>query len=174
MMDFDVYADGVLVIDGERFRCALCPAGIVASKREGDGAAPAGSFALRRVHYRADRGPAPSTALPVRPIAEDDGWCDDPAHEDYNTLVTLPVQASHEVMRREDGLYDLVVEVGYNDDPPVPGRGSAIFMHIARPDYSPTEGCVALARGDLERVLAKLGPASIVHIHQVNAPDTTE
>jgi len=170
MSDIDVYADGVLIVAGRQFRCALGPAGVVEEKREGDSATPAGQFPLRRVHYRADRGEKPETGLPVRAISQSDGWCDDPDHADYNTLVRLPIEASHEVMARDDALYDLVVEVGYNDDPPVPGRGSAIFMHIARPEYSPTEGCVALARSDLEAVLRELGPRSSIKIHDHAAP----
>lgn len=172
MTDIHVYADGVVEIAGARFRCALGPAGVVTDKREGDGATPAGSYPLRRVHYRADRGGKPETGLSDRMISKTDGWCDDPAHPDYNTLIRLPFDAGHETLCRDDGLYDLVVEVGYNDDPPVPGRGSAIFMHIAREGYSPTEGCVALSRADLETVLAHLGPDSAMHIHAEPAPRT--
>ena len=170
MTDIHVYADGFLDVADHRFRCALGPAGVVTGKCEGDGATPSGSYPFRRVHYRADRGVVPTTGLPVRVIEADDGWCDDPDHADYNTLVTLPLDAGHEVLRRDDALYDVVVEIGYNDDPPVPGRGSAIFMHIARAGYSPTEGCVALARPDLEVVLAHLEPGSTIHIHPQNAP----
>lgn len=169
MTDILVYADGVLEIDGVRCRCALGPSGVVTDKHEGDGATPAGVFHLRRVHYRPDRGAKPTTGLPMRAIESHDGWCDDPADAAYNTLVTRPIDASHETMWRDDALYDLVVEIGYNDDPPVPGQGSAIFMHIAREGYAPTEGCVALARADLERVLAAIDDTSVIRIVQDNA-----
>lgn len=152
---------------GDRaFPCAIGKGGMVAAqdKREGDGASPLGAWPLRRVLYRPDRGPAPRTALPVSPIAPDDGWCDDPAHPDYNRPVKRPFDARHEALWREDGLYDLVVVLGHNDDPPVAPLGSAIFLHLAKPDYAPTEGCIALARPDLEAVLALAAPGDVLII----------
>lgn len=152
---------------GDRaFPCAIGKGGMVAAqdKREGDGASPLGAWPLRRVLYRPDRGPAPRTALPVSPIAPDDGWCDDPAHPDYNRPVKRPFDSSHEALWREDGLYDLVVVLGHNDDPPVAPMGSAIFLHLAKPDYAPTEGCIALARPDLEAVLALAAPGDVLII----------
>ena len=130
----------------------------MADKREGDGGTPVGTFALRRLLYRPDRAAAPATRLPVQALTPADGWCDDPDDRAYNRPVTLPFAASHEKMWREDNIYDVVVVLGHNDDPPVAGRGSAIFLHVARPDYRPTEGCVALALDDLLRVLADCGP----------------
>lgn len=171
MSDLHVFSNGVLIAGGRRYRCSLGPTGVVWSKSEGDGGTPAGTFPLRRVHYRADRRSAPETGLPVRAIDEQDGWCDDPSDDAYNTLVTLPRATSHEVFWRDDAIYDVVVEIGYNDDPPTPGAGSAIFMHIARPDYSPTQGCVALAAPDLDAVLKGIGPESRMHIYKVAAPD---
>lgn len=171
MSDLHVFSNGILISGGVRYRCALGPAGVVAKKTEGDGATPAGTFPIRRVHYRADRRAAPATALPVRRIEATDGWCDDPAAAAYNTLITLPSAASHEVMMRDDALYDVVVEIGYNDDPPVAGAGSAVFMHVAQPDYAPTAGCVALAPHDLDAVLKELDPGSRIHIYKVAAPN---
>ena len=130
-------------------RCALGRGGISTDKAEGDRATPAGRYPLREAFYRADKIDRPRTGLPVRAIAETDGWCDDPADPAYNRFVELPYPGRHERMWRADGLYDLVIVVGYNDDPPVPGRGSAIFVHAAAPGYAPTEGCVALERADL-------------------------
>ena len=118
---------------------------------------PAGSFPLRRIYFRNDRLVLPKVRLPARPINEHDGWCDDPRSPTYNRLVRIPNEWSHEKMWRDDGLYDLVVVVGYNDDPPEGEWGSAIFLHIARDDYSPTQGCVAFERerssgaGDADR-----------------------
>lgn len=141
------------------FDCALGRGGVRLIKREGDGVTPIGRFDLRRCFYRPDRMDAPDTALPVAAIGETDGWGDDPADPDgYNRLVTLPRPGGHERMWRDDRLYDLVVVPGHNDAPPIPGGGSAIFIHIARPDYAPTEGCVALAPDDLRRVLAFCAP----------------
>ena len=133
--------------------CAVGRSGVAADKREGDGATPAGCFALRRVLYRADRLDAPDTALPGGPIGRDYGWCDDPASGEYNNPVRLPFTASAERLWRDDGIYDVIVVLGHNDSPPQPGKGSAIFLHVARPGYGPTEGCVALALDDLLRLL---------------------
>lgn len=151
-------AGWTLVWPGGAAPCAIGRAGIAADKREGDGATPVGAFPLRRVLYRPDRLARPETGLPVTPIAADDGWCDDPAHPAYNRPVKRPFPASHEVMWRDDHVYDLVVVLGHNDDPPVPGLGSAVFLHLARPDYEGTAGCVALARPDLLRLLAFCRP----------------
>ena len=167
-MIFRAWSDGRFQIGGvaQPVRCALGPAGVIAAagKREGDGATPLGTWPMRRVLFRPDRGPPPRTALPASPIAPDDGWCDAPDDPAYNRPVKLPYPASAEAMWRDDGLYDLVVILGHNDDPPVPGLGSAIFLHLARPDYAPTQGCVALARRDLEAVLALAGPGDVLEV----------
>jgi L,D-peptidoglycan transpeptidase YkuD (ErfK/YbiS/YcfS/YnhG family) len=99
--------------------------------------------------------------VPVQALGRDDGWCDDPAYPDYNRPVRLPISASAEALWREDAVYDIIAVLGWNDDPVQPGRGSAIFLHVAQPDYAPTEGCVALAPDDLRRVLA-MGLTEIV------------
>ncbi|MFA7429292.1 MAG: L,D-transpeptidase family protein [Rhodospirillaceae bacterium] len=157
--DLFVHADGRLEIAGRIWRCALGKGGLSTEKREGDGATPVGCFPLRRVFYRPDRlAEPPVTGLAVSPLDPADGWCDDPGHPDYNRPVRLPHPARHEVMWRDDGVYDVVVVLGHNDDPPRPGLGSAIFMHVARPGYLPTEGCVALALPDLLEVLKACGP----------------
>jgi L,D-peptidoglycan transpeptidase YkuD (ErfK/YbiS/YcfS/YnhG family) len=159
-------SDGWLDLGGHRARCALGPAGVVpaADKREGDGASPAGVWALRRVLYRPDRGAPPLTGLPVSALSPSDGWCDDPADPAYNQPVRLPYPASAERLWRDDNLYDLIVILGHNDDPPAPGMGSAIFLHIARPDYSPTEGCVAVTHEDLLALLARAAPGDALEI----------
>jgi L,D-peptidoglycan transpeptidase YkuD (ErfK/YbiS/YcfS/YnhG family) len=163
---FIATADGWLDLGGSRARCALGPAGVVPAldKREGDGASPAGVWPIRRVLYRSDRGPRPETALPVAAIAPDDGWCDAPDDPNYNRAVKLPYPVSAEQMWREDHLYDLVVVLGHNDDPPVAGLGSAIFLHLAKPDYAPTHGCVAVARPDLEALLRMSAAGDAVEI----------
>ena len=135
-----------------------------AEKREGDGASPLGRWPVRRVFFRPDRGAAPETDLLAIALRPADGWCDDAGAPNYNRLVTLPCRDSHERLWRDDRLYDLIVELGYNDDPPEPGKGSAIFLHIARAGYLPTEGCVALAEADLRAVLARLGAGSVIEI----------
>ena len=149
-----VHPDGRLALRGQVFRAALGRAGVRAHKLEGDGATPAGLLPLRRVLYRLDRLRPPDCAVPIEPIGETDGWCDDPAHRDYNRQVALPHEAHCEELWRQDGVYDVIGVLGWNDAPVAKGRGSAIFLHVARPDYAPTEGCIALALGDLLRVLA--------------------
>lgn len=119
-----VTADGLLRFRNETLRCAFGAAGLRADKREGDGATPCGLLPLRRVLFRADRGPRPLAAVPVEPIDPEDGWCDDPGHPDYNRKVRLPHPARHERLWREDALYDVVGVLGWNDAPVVRGRGA--------------------------------------------------
>ena len=152
-LDIIVEGDGVLRFGNRRYRCALGRSGIVNQKHEGDGATPVGRFALRLVYYRADRLAPPETGLARRAIRRDDGWCDAPADPAYNRPVRLPFGASHERLWRDDNLYDLMVVLGHNDDPPRPDLGSAIFLHLASPGYRPTEGCIAVALPDLRQIL---------------------
>ena len=156
--------NGIVKLEGRAFPCAIGRAGLTADKREGDLMTPLGTFPLRTVYYRADRLEMPQTRLPVVALSPDDGWCDDPADACYNQHVRLPYAGRHEQLWRADHLYDLILVIGYNDAPVVPGRGSAIFMHIRRPDGVGTEGCVALERADLLEVLAQLGPDSTIEI----------
>jgi L,D-peptidoglycan transpeptidase YkuD (ErfK/YbiS/YcfS/YnhG family) len=145
-------------------RAAIGPGGIAIKGGEGDGITPRGSFPVREIFYRADRISKPATALPLRTLEKDDGWCDAPGDPNYNRPVKLPYPASAEQMWRADHLYDLVAVLGYNDDPVVPGKGSAIFLHLARPDFSATHGCVALTRDDWLAAIAQLKPGDQVMI----------
>ena len=147
-----------------RWACALGRGGRQALKREGDGATPIGVWPLRRVLYRADRVARPRTSLPVSLIRPHDGWCDDPRDRNYDCPVRLPYPASHERLWRDDHLYDIVVVLGYSDGPRIRGRGSAIFMHLAAPDFTPTAGCIALREADLRKLLAIAGPRTVVRI----------
>jgi len=163
-MIFTAVSDGQFELGGRRVRCALGRGGMkpAADKREGDGAGPVGEWLMRRVFYRPDRGAAPKTRLAITALSPADAWCDASEDPAYNQPVRLPYAASAESLWREDELYDLVVVLGYNDDPPVAGRGSAIFLHCARPGYPPTEGCVALARADMETLLGMAAPGDVV------------
>ncbi len=145
-------------------RAAIGPGGIAIKGGEGDGITPRGTFPVREIFYRADRIAKPVTALPLRATQKNDGWCDAPDDPNYNRPVTLPYPASAEQMWREDHLYDLVVVLGYNDDPVVKGLGSAIFLHLARTDFSATHGCVALAYDDALAAIAQLRPGDQVVI----------
>ena len=143
-------------------RAAIGPAGIAVKGGEGDGITPRGRFAVREIFYRADRVAKPDVKLPLRAVQPDDGWCDAPDDPNYNRLVKLPYRASAERMWRDDALYDLVAVLGYNDAPVAPGKGSAIFLHVARADYSHTHGCVALALADVLAALEQLQPGDSV------------
>jgi L,D-peptidoglycan transpeptidase YkuD (ErfK/YbiS/YcfS/YnhG family) len=145
-------------------RCAIGPGGIAVKGGEGDGITPRGAWPIREVFYRADRVKALQTQLPLWHIAPDDGWCDAPTDPCYNRLVKLPYPAGAERMWREDSLYDIVAVIGFNDDPVLEGRGSAIFLHIANPEYASTAGCVALAHDDLIAALEQLQPGERIVI----------
>lgn len=155
---------GALTCGAESFPCALGRSGVTAAKHEGDGATPIGTFPLRRVFYRAERLEEPKTKLSAVPTDPNDGWCDDAGHAQYNQLVRMHFAGSAEYLWRDDRVYDVIVVIGYNDAPVKPGQGSAIFMHVAKPDLSPTEGCVALRQEDLLAVLQRLDVNSTITI----------
>ena len=150
-----------LIFNGKQYECAIGKNGFAENKIEGDNCTPIGIFPLREVFYKNER---PATNLPCKKISEFDGWCDDVNSIDYNKHIKLPHPARHEKLLREDGLYDYMVVIGYNDAPISKGKGSAIFMHIAKPGYSGTEGCVALKKDDLLEVLGKLDITSKIEI----------
>lgn len=156
--------EGRLALAHRVRRAALGRASVAALKREGEGATPLGCFHFRQVLYRADRVARPRTRLPCRPIRDDDGWCDDPADRNYNRLIKLPSKRSAEGLKRADHLYDLVLVLGYNDRPRVKGKGSAIFVHLARAGYTPTDGCIALSLRDLSALLAQAKPGMAIDI----------
>ena len=151
---------GMAILGPHRWTCAIGKGGIVpaATKREGDAGTPAGVWPLRAGFWRADRLAKPPGPLDFTPIETDMVWDDDPALPTYNTLQRRLVADHPERLMRADHVYDIVVPLGFNDGPIVPGRGSAIFLHVAREGYTPTAGCVALARDDLLAVLAALDP----------------
>jgi L,D-peptidoglycan transpeptidase YkuD (ErfK/YbiS/YcfS/YnhG family) len=150
-------------------RCALGRNGITAGKVEGDGCTPTGRFPVRRLFYRPDRLRDFACPLPMQPISPSDGWCDDPGDAAYNRLVVRPYPGRHEEMWREDALDDLVLVIGHNDDPVVPGKGSAVFLHLAQPDYAPTAGCVAFARSDFVALLEMMEPTTDIVIAEEGA-----
>jgi L,D-peptidoglycan transpeptidase YkuD (ErfK/YbiS/YcfS/YnhG family) len=164
MIDLITVAGGFLSWPGGRVRAAIGKGGLTVYKKEGDGATPIGIFALRELWYRPDRLAMPETGLTPIAILPESGWSDDAADPLYNRAVPLPHPYRHERLWRDDGLYDLIVPLGYNDDTPVSGLGSAIFLHCVRPDYGPTEGCVAIARDDLLTLLVDCGPTTRIAI----------
>jgi len=158
---------GKLLFKGREYACALGRSGILHPKHEGDGGTPTGIFPLREVRYRPDRMAAPKSGLPIYKAAPRDGWCDDPQDPAYNRLVRLPYRADAETMWRDDHLYDVLAVIGYNDAPPVPGAGSAIFLHVARQNDNallPTSGCVSMRIEHVLAVLAACSPGTMIDI----------
>jgi L,D-peptidoglycan transpeptidase YkuD (ErfK/YbiS/YcfS/YnhG family) len=159
-----VYHDGRLSWPGGAARAVCGRGGVRVNKRESDGASPAGTFPLLYGYYRSDRLKATQSGLKMTPLRPDDGWVDDAADPNYNRPVKLPYPAHHEELWLASGLYDIIVVIGYNTDPVVPGAGSAIFLHVARPDFTPTDGCIAVGREVLTGLLPSLGPDSTITI----------
>jgi len=155
---------GRIVAGSLTIPCALGRGGTTRFKREGDGATPVGRFRLLGCFYRADRGQRPPTRLPAAAIGPADGWCDDPADRRYNRPVPLPYPGRHEKMWRDDHVYDVVLDIAWNRGPVVRGGGSAIFLHLARPDFAPTEGCVAVPKSMAARLLQRIGPHTEIEI----------
>jgi L,D-peptidoglycan transpeptidase YkuD (ErfK/YbiS/YcfS/YnhG family) len=147
---------GHLIAGDHVFSVALGRGSIRANKREGDGATPRGRFKLLRLWWRQDRLTFIRSSLPMRAIRKDDGWCEDPRDRNYNRPVKLSAASSADRLWRDDHLYDLIVELDHNTCPRIPFRGSAVFIHFARKDFTPTAGCIALKRGDLQKLLSLL------------------
>lgn len=161
-----VFPSGKLIFNEKEYRCAIGKNGVTEDKKEGDWTTPVGCFPIREIFYRSDRIEKPKTIFPIRELHEDDGWCDDPQDAKYNQFVKLPYGASFENLWRDDELYDIIVVLGINDDTPVLGKGSAVFMHVACPNYSPTAGCVAMNTDDLLKVLADVEMDTLVCIQK--------
>jgi L,D-peptidoglycan transpeptidase YkuD (ErfK/YbiS/YcfS/YnhG family) len=155
---------GWLTAGGQTIPVALGRGGIKANKREGDGGTPRGSFRPLRLWWRADRHPRPSTFLPVRAIRPEDAWCEDPASRHYNRPIRLAHASGGDRLMRDDPLYDFIVEIAHNTTPRVVGRGSAVFLHLARDNFGPTAGCVSMTKSAMLRLLQQLGPQTRIVI----------
>jgi L,D-peptidoglycan transpeptidase YkuD (ErfK/YbiS/YcfS/YnhG family) len=153
---------GVLRCGPLVLQCALGRAGVTHLKREGDGATPAGRMRLLALLRRPDRGPPPQSAVPARAMRRDDAWCEDPESGCYNRLVRLPRGAGHDAMWRDDHLYDITGILDWNMVSRASRRGSAIFLHLARPGLAPTAGCIALSARDLRLLLSVCGPSPTI------------
>ncbi|WP_068311204.1 L,D-transpeptidase family protein [Polycladidibacter hongkongensis] len=153
---------GTLEFQGASFPCALGKGGLSHSKREGDGTTPIGHYELLTGFYRADRERKPQSGLPFQALSPSDGWCDSPRHAHYNRPVRLPFARSHEVMWRDDCLYDIGVVLNHNQTPCVRGAGSAVFFHIAREGFAPTEGCIAVSKPDMRQILQSVRAGAVM------------
>ncbi|MFZ3350628.1 MAG: L,D-transpeptidase family protein [Xanthobacteraceae bacterium] len=144
---------------------ALGRAGIRADKREGDGSTPRGRFYPLRSWWRNDRWLRPSTRLPARRIDPLDAWCEEPSDRRYNRPFRRSASEPGDHLRRFDELYDFIIEIDHNTRPRVAGRGSAVFIHVARPGWEPTAGCIALRRRDLQILLARVTSKTRILVH---------
>ena len=154
-------SQGIISASGAVFPCALGRGGILANKREGDGATPLGKMRILSGYFRRGRI-APVTKLPMKAISPSLGWCEVPDDRNYNRPVKLPYRVSHERMMRDDRLYDACLVLDWNIRPRRRSRGSAIFLHLARPGFGPTEGCIAVAAGTMRRLLPALSRRSVL------------
>ena len=156
---------GRLLVGPFALPVALGRGGIKANKREGDGATPSGRFRPRQVWWRADRGGRQVGSLPTRRITRNDAWCEDPADRRYNRPIRLTPGQAGDRLWRTDHLYDILIELDHNTRPRVSGRGSAIFIHLARPGFAPTAGCIALGRRELRWLLGRLRTSTEILVH---------
>jgi L,D-peptidoglycan transpeptidase YkuD (ErfK/YbiS/YcfS/YnhG family) len=155
---------GWLLVGNHAVPVALGRGGIRANKREGDGGTPRGAFRPRRLWWRADRHLRPRTFLPVRAIGGDDAWCEDPTDRHYNQPIRLGREHRGDRLKRDDQLYDFIVEIDHNTRPRIAGRGSAVFLHLARANFAPTAGCVSMTQSAMLRLLPRLGPRTHIVI----------
>lgn len=155
---------GWLQLDGRAIPVALGRGGILTDKREGDGGTPRGVFHPVRLWWRADRHARPRTALPVRRITTVDAWSEDPADRHYNQPIQIRDGEPGDRLKREDHLYDFIIEIDHNTRPRIPGRGSAVFLHLARDNFAATAGCVGMTKRAMLRLLTRLGPETRIVI----------
>lgn len=155
---------GILAVGGMNFPCAMGRSGRLHLKREGDGGSPVGTWGLTTVYYRGDRIPRPLTRLPLLRLHPGWGWCERVGDRNYNRRVNLPYAAAHEDLCRDDPLYDIVVATTHNERPRVQGLGSAIFFHLARPDFEPTAGCIAVTLPAMQAILRHCGRHTMLRI----------
>jgi len=154
----------LLRFNGNSYTCAIGKNGVTAEKKEGDGCTPLGEYSLGCIYFRKDKLILPDVKLPTIAIDKNAGWCDDVVSDDYNRPVAFPFKYSAERLFRDDDIYDIVCVINYNSDPVIKGKGSAIFLHIARNDYSGTEGCVALQQNDLIQLLSQINSQTRISI----------
>ena len=147
---------GLIKYKNFKFRCALGKAGIGEKKREGDNVTPTGTFKIVKIYYRSDRVKKISSKFRQIEITKNMGWCDDPNSKNYNQLVNLPSKYGHEKLFKKNNIYDIIVVLNYNMKPVVKNKGSAIFIHVAKKNYQPTQGCIALKKNNLLKLLSKI------------------
>ena len=146
-----------------KVKCAIGKKGIGYKKKEGDLITPRGQFKIRLILYRKDRVKI-STKLKKKIIKKKMGWCDDPKSSHYNKLVKLPFAHKHEKLFRKDSIYDIILVLNYNMSPIKKNKGSAIFIHVAKNNFKKTEGCVAIRKLNLIKLIKEINPNTKVKI----------
>ena len=153
-----------LFFNNNKLQCAIGRNGLTRNKKEGDLHTPIGKFHFNKVYYRADKLGNMKFKIENSIIKKDDGWCDDQDSEFYNQHIKFPFKGSAEHLYREDSIYDIVCTLNYNTSPIIPGRGSAIFLHIARHDFAGTEGCIAIEKDALLEIVTNITNDSKISI----------
>jgi L,D-peptidoglycan transpeptidase YkuD (ErfK/YbiS/YcfS/YnhG family) len=148
-----------------KFKCALGKSGIGKKKIEGDNITPKGVFRIVKIYYRKDRLKELSSKLRLIKVTKNMGWCDDPNSKNYNQLINLPSKYSHEKLFKKNNIYDLIIVLNYNMKPIIKNKGSAIFIHVAKNNYQPTQGCIALKKNDLLKLLSKISKNIKININ---------
>lgn len=159
-----VVKNGFLINQDQKYKCSIGYNGLSKNKTEGDGCTPVGTFKLNKIMYRPDKINDFKSNLETEIIEKRDGWCDDINSELYNQKIIFPYELSAENLYRDDDLYDLICIIDYNLNPIIKGKGSAIFLHVASSDYSPTHGCVAIKKDELIEIAIKLNRDSSIQI----------
>ena len=154
-----------LFVDHYKIKCSIGKRGIKIKKKEGDKITPKGKFKIKHIFYRKDRIPTLITKINKTPINKNMGWCDDPKSKYYNKLVRLPFKYSAESFFRKDNIYDIIVVLSFNTSPILKGKGSAIFIHIAKKKYKKTLGCVAVSKQDIKKIIKKINKKTTVNIN---------
>ena len=151
-----VKKSGYLKYKKFKFRCALGKGGIKQKEREGDFITPKGKFKLIKIYYRSDRIKKINSTLKTIKIKKNMGWCDDVSSNYYNKQIKISKKIGHEKLHRKDSLYDIIVVLNYNLNPIIKGKGSAIFLHVAKKNYNKTQGCIALKKNELLHLVSKI------------------
>tara|TARA_B100001029_G_C15060569_1_gene458102 strand:+ start:1725 stop:2216 length:492 start_codon:yes stop_codon:yes gene_type:complete len=154
-----------LFIDHYKIKCSIGKRGIKIKKKEGDKITPKGNFKIKHIFYRKDRVPTLITKINKTPINKNMGWCDDPKSKYYNKLVKFPFKYSAENLFRKDNIYDIILVLNFNTNPVLIGKGSAIFIHIAKKNYNKTEGCIAVSKQNMKKIIKKVNKKTLVKIN---------
>ncbi len=152
-----------LTYNNYKVKCAIGKRGIGDKKKEGDLITPRGQFKVKYILYRKDRVKF-STKLKKKIIKKNMGWCNDPESKEYNKSVKLPSSFNHEKLYKKENIYDIILVINYNMNPIKRNKGSAIFIHIAKKNYKKTEGCVAIKKRDLLKIVKEIKPNTKIKI----------